>query len=447
MFYFLFESRNEKINDSEDPVVLWMTGGPGCSSELAVFYENGPYSINKNMTLTETQWGWDKFHTMIFVDQPINTGFSFSESEDDRVYDEDVVGDDMLDFLQEFFAVHPELADRPFYVTGESYAGHYVPAVSHRIWLANKNKEGNRPINLKGIAIGNGLTDPGIQFPAYPDFARENRLISPGLQAVLHFFAPVCTVSVRLCNSGWSLACALGLGLCQMVTFAPIMSVNPTMNVYDITKKCEGQLCYDFSNADKFLNLPSVRTSLGVGDRAWQGCAMDVYEDMSGDWLKDFEGYVADLLNDDIPVMIYAGELDFICNWLGNRRWVEAMKWKGSAAWLASSDEAWMVLGQPAGTVKASGPLSFVKVAKAGHMVPMDQPLNSLAMITAFTRGKPVGSAAPKGERDPEAMMQKVAAADGGADKAAEKKKKTKTQPVVIHGGDADVATGTASVQ
>lgn len=59
-------------------VVLWMTGGPGCSSELAVFYENGPYSINHDMTLTETKYGWDRFHTTIFVDQPINTGFSYS---------------------------------------------------------------------------------------------------------------------------------------------------------------------------------------------------------------------------------------------------------------------------------------------------------------------------------------------------------------------------------
>ena len=60
-------------------VVLWMTGGPGCSSELAVFYENGPYSINPDLTLSETQYGWDRYHTTVFVDQPINTGFSYSD--------------------------------------------------------------------------------------------------------------------------------------------------------------------------------------------------------------------------------------------------------------------------------------------------------------------------------------------------------------------------------
>jgi carboxypeptidase C (cathepsin A) len=173
MFYFFFESRQQKPTD---PVVLWMTGGPGCSSELAVFFENGPFHIQPDLTLTETKSGWDVNSNMIFVDQPINSGFSYSDDERDRIHDEVGVGDDMLDFLQAFFAKHPEFADRDFFVTGESYAGHYVPAVAHRVWLARKNGEG-RPINIKGLAIGNGLTDPAIQYGAYADYALENKLI------------------------------------------------------------------------------------------------------------------------------------------------------------------------------------------------------------------------------------------------------------------------------
>ena len=74
-------------------------------------------------------------------------------------------------------AVHPEMADRDFYVTGESYAGHYVPAVSNHLFLDKPDVE--KKINLKGFAIGNGLTDPGIQYGAYSDFALINNLISP----------------------------------------------------------------------------------------------------------------------------------------------------------------------------------------------------------------------------------------------------------------------------
>jgi serine carboxypeptidase-like clade IV len=56
MFYFFFESRNS----SKDPVVIWLTGGPGCSSELALFYENGPFTISQNMSLVWNKYGWDE---------------------------------------------------------------------------------------------------------------------------------------------------------------------------------------------------------------------------------------------------------------------------------------------------------------------------------------------------------------------------------------------------
>ncbi len=64
------------------------------------------------------------------------------------------------------------------------------------------------------------------------------------------------------------------------------------------------------------------------------------------------------------------------------------MEWKGQADWQASPEVDWQIMGSHAGSFKAAGALSFVKVAAAGHMVPMDQPYNALAMITAFTRGQ-----------------------------------------------------------
>jgi carboxypeptidase C (cathepsin A) len=120
MFFFYFEAREAP---ADAPVVLWMTGGPGCSSELAVFYENGPFKIKDDLTLEENPTGWDVANSMIFVDQPIGTGFSYSEDDRDRCYDEDCVSNDVLDFLEALWTARPELSGRDFYVTGESYAG------------------------------------------------------------------------------------------------------------------------------------------------------------------------------------------------------------------------------------------------------------------------------------------------------------------------------------
>lgn len=128
MFYFYFKSRG----DPKDPVVLWMTGGPGCSSELAVFYENGPYAINpEDLSLSVNPFGWDTVSNLIYVDQPINTGFSYSTDPADDVHDEKRVAEDMLQFLGEFVDAHPELDGNEFYITGRDGTLHTPSRVFH----------------------------------------------------------------------------------------------------------------------------------------------------------------------------------------------------------------------------------------------------------------------------------------------------------------------------
>ncbi|KAL4436655.1 hypothetical protein ABPG75_003794 [Micractinium tetrahymenae] len=391
MFFFYFQARVEPENA---PVVLWMTGGPGCSSELAVFFENGPWNINKDLTLTETKYGWDAHAHMIFVDQPINTGFSYSEDPRDRCYDEACVSNDMVDFLSEFFKARPELQDREFFVTGESYAGHYVPAVASRVFHASRSGEVVPPINLQGLAIGNGLTDPAIQYGAYSDYALMNGLIGQGMHSSLKMLYPVCRLALNICDGlDWSFECLLAVEVCQITQFAPIMAVNPDMNVYDIRKKCEGPLCYrEFEILDDFLNQDSVRKELGVGDREWEACNMDVHSDMMADWGHNFDTVLPELLAAGVRVMIYVGDQDLICNWVGNKQWVDALPWAGAARWSAAAEKPWIVRGKQAGTVQAVGPLSFVRVHQAGHMVPMDQGLHGLDMITRFTRNMPLAA-------------------------------------------------------
>lgn len=172
----------------------------------------------------------------------------------------------------------------------------------------------------------------------------------------------------------WQLACATMAGqwpvplVSQSATqFSPIMVWHPTMNVYDITKSCDGSLCYDFSLADRFLNLKSTQHALGV-KKEWVGCDMGVYEDMAVDWLKRFDSHVADMLNDGIRVMIYAGELDFICNWVGNKQWVDKMEWSGKEGFGKASEKEWTVLGVHAGSEQTYGNLSFVRVAKVNTL-------------------------------------------------------------------------------
>lgn len=89
------------------------------------------------------------------------------------------------------------------------------------------------------------------------------------------------------------------------------------LQYYDIRKNCEGSLCYDFSNMERFLNEKSVRDALGVGNIDFISCSSTVYEAMMMDWMRNLEVGIPALLEDGINVLIYAGEYDLICNWLG----------------------------------------------------------------------------------------------------------------------------------
>ncbi|KAE9593175.1 putative carboxypeptidase C [Lupinus albus] len=195
MFYFFFESRTNK----DDPVVIWLSGGPGCSSSIALFYENGPFKIAKNFSLVWNDYGWDKASNILFIDQPTGTGFSYTSDETDIRSDEAGVSNDLYDFLQAFFKEHPQFSKNEFYITGESYAGHYIPALASRVHKGNNAKEGI-PINLKGFAIGNGLTNPGVQYPAYTDYALDKGLITKGDQDSINKLIPDCKRATQSCG-------------------------------------------------------------------------------------------------------------------------------------------------------------------------------------------------------------------------------------------------------
>ncbi|GMI86218.1 CARBOXYPEPTIDASE Y, SERINE CARBOXYPEPTIDASE-LIKE 49 [Hibiscus trionum] len=381
MFYFFFESRNSK----KDPVVIWLTGGPGCSSELALFYENGPFTIADNMSLVWNEFGWDKASNLLYVDQPIGTGFSYSSDRRDIRHNEDEVSNDLYDFLQAFFAEHPEFANNDFYITGESYAGHYIPAFAARVHRGNKAKDGIL-INLKGFAIGNGLTDPAVQYKAYPDYALDMGLIKESDYKLINKIVPICEFAIKLCGTDGTISCTASYFVCNAI-FSGILARAGDINYYDIRKKCVGSLCYDFSNMETFLNKKSVRDALGVGNIDFVSCSPTVYQAMLVDWMRNLEVGIPALLEDGIKLLIYAGEYDLICNWLGNSRWVHAMEWSGQKEFVASPEVPFVVDGSEAGVLKTHGPLGFLKVHDAGHMVPMDQPKAALEMLKRWMNG------------------------------------------------------------
>jgi len=378
LFYWMFESQN---NPKTDPVVLWMTGGPGCSSELALFFENGPFWVDSNLQLQPNPYSWNKNANIIFIDQPADVGFSYADS--DYVHDEEQVGDEMYTFLQGFFTQYPQYTTQKFFIVGESFGGHYVPSVADRIVKGNQNQEGI-PINLVAIGIGNGWVDPEVQYGSYGPFAYANNLIDVNTYRSMNQTLQTC--QQLLDNGDYENA----QGVCDEIMGA-VLEYAGNLNVYNIALKCNPPpLCYDFSNITSYLNQQSVQQQLGIADGiTWETCNDEVNSGFGVDVIQSYRDDIPILLNNNIRVVIYNGDLDLICNWIGGSMWVEGMPWSGQTAFNKAPTKAWKVSGIVAGEAKTSGGLTFVRVYTAGHMVPHDRPSFALALLQNILTGSP----------------------------------------------------------
>mmetsp|Transcript_13756 Transcript_13756/g.47975 ORF Transcript_13756/g.47975 Transcript_13756/m.47975 type:complete len:450 (-) Transcript_13756:97-1446(-) len=388
-FYWAFASRG---NPATDPVVIWMTGGPGCSSELAALGENGPCTVDAGgASTTSNPYSWNSNANLVYVDQPAGTGFSYSARAgwDD---DEAEVAADMVKFIQALLTAHPEWQKLDFYITGESYGGHYVPAVSHAVWMANKAGEGIK-VNLKGIGIGNGLTAPSVQYAYYPEMAYNYSIakighpaVSEGAYEQMEAAVPPCLAQIDACQTSTS-ACGEAQQTCNSAEMGPYEQTG--LNPYNINLTCAvPPLCYSFADITTYLN--SIRTQLGVPSNiTWSTCNFQVNQGFANDWMKDMQQNIPPLLEDGVRVLIYAGDLDFICNWLGNHAWTKALPWSGKAGFNAAPMSPWHVDGVEKGQFQTYKAFTFLRVYDAGHMVPMDQPEAALSLLEHLLKDQP----------------------------------------------------------
>jgi cathepsin A (carboxypeptidase C) len=385
LFYWFFESRNDPKND---PVVLWLNGGPGCSSLTGLFMELGPSSINEKGEVVYNPSSWNENANVIFLDQPVNVGYSYSGG---KVSNTVAAGKDVYALLTLFFKQFPEYAKQPFHISGESYAGHYIPVFAAEI-LSHKK----RNINLQSVLIGNGLTDGYTQYEYYRPMACGDG----GWPAVLNEqectamdnALPRCQSLIESCyksESVWS--CVPASIYCNNALIGAYQRTG--QNVYDVRKPCgDNPLCYnELDWISKYLNRQDVMDALGVEVSKYDSCNFDINRNFlfAGDWMQPFHRLVPGILK-EIPVLIYAGDADFICNWLGNLAWTNALEWPGQAKYAKAElkDLKLKADGSNIGSVKSSGNFTFLRLHAGGHMVPYDQPAASLDMLDRWLAGE-----------------------------------------------------------
>lgn len=382
-FYWFFESRNDPEND---PVVLWLNGGPGCSSLTGLFFELGPASIGKDLKPIHNPYAWNNNASVIFLDQPVNTGYSYSSN---TVSDTVTAGKDVYAFLSLFFEQFPEYNSLDFHIAGESYAGHYIPVFTDEILSHD-----DRSFNLTSILIGNGLTDPLSQYDMYEPMAcgkggHPSVLFEDECQG-MRDAQPRCNALIDSCynlQSVWT--CVPATIYCNNVMMGPYQRTG--LNVYDIRSPCgENPLCYDdLEYVVDYLNQPEVKSAVGAHVDTYVDCNFDTNRNFlfAGDWMKPYFHSVVNILESGIPVLVYAGDKDFVCNWLGNEAWTKNLEWSGAEKFKEAHPESWTLNGTEVGKATNAGHFTFLRLYNAGHMAPYNQPEASLDMLNRWLSG------------------------------------------------------------
>ncbi|KDN47962.1 hypothetical protein K437DRAFT_255694 [Tilletiaria anomala UBC 951] len=411
LWFIFFESRN---NPKKDPLVLWLNGGPGCSSSTGLLFELGPCSIADERSTKNNPHSWTNKANMIFLDQPAS-GVGYSYSEEGTINNTPAAAVDIYAFLQLFMQKFPKYASLPFHMAAESYGGMYLPNFSNYIWKQNqalrsvaasasahkatKHAVAPQHINLTSVLIGNGLSAPAIQFPSVVDFAcgkdNEYRMFDPESSQCVAMTskAKTCRSLIESCYKyNNSFTCTPAALYCWSGMYSPMQQSG--LNLYDVRRSCDrdpskdGPLCYkQMEYIQTLMNKPEIKKQLGVPSKVdFQSCNMQVNQAflLHGDSMHDAASLLIPLIEDDIRVLIYAGETDAMCNWIGNYQWVQALDTSYASEFAAAPEAEWLVNGKNAGFVRTAtgsssssktfGNLAFLKVAKAGHMVPYDQP-------------------------------------------------------------------------
>ncbi|KAL2644972.1 hypothetical protein R1flu_012559 [Riccia fluitans] len=301
---------------------------------------------------------------ILFVDNPVGTGFSVAESDMDIPTNQERVAEHLQYALQCFMEENPTFKSRPLFLAGESYAGKYVPALAYYILHPTRSTSSSLQSQLAGIAIGNGLTDPRTQVQCHGEVAYSFGLLDKRQTA--HVEKMSREVVDLIDSDKWLRAHQRRASLCSFIEKTS-------------------------SNGEEFLghflNAPPVKRALGVDENAeWISCRRKVKALMAQDTMKSVTWMVEAILRLGYPVLLYQGIYDVKDGPSGSEAWMRTLDWEGASNFWKGERNVWKVKGELAGYWRRGLNLTHVVVAGAGHQVPADQPEYAKAMIDMWMK-------------------------------------------------------------
>ncbi|RHY75334.1 hypothetical protein DYB38_012174, partial [Aphanomyces astaci] len=356
------------------PLVLWLNGGPGCSSLGGFFTELGPFVVQSDLSVKRNPYAWNRKANMVFLESPAGVGFS-QPVLNDTDYNDNFTTDRAYEFLAEFYAKYPRYKNREFYITGESYAGIYIPFLVHKLV-----QEPISNVKLTGFAIGNPFTDSASD--GGPNCT----------QACADYFMDVYTSS-SLANPQafnpyniYGDVCLLGEGQSGALHYHNIRA-SSHRGAYVPCQDDYTQRYLQQPAVVRALNLESTSTSSTTTTTqvvvSWSACNFDIAKNYHRT-PSTLDKYPV-ILEAGLKALIYSGDADSVVNFIGTQRWLT----KGLKLSVQDKWKAWFAPDKQLGgfTVRYTN-LTFTTIKGAGHMVPATRPLHALYLFECFVYGQ-----------------------------------------------------------
>ncbi|KAJ5072201.1 carboxypeptidase [Anaeramoeba ignava] len=328
--FFVYIERN-----TSNPLQLVLAGGPGCSSSDDLFLALGPSLIQPDGSFINNSNAWTDIFNLLFIDNPVGSGYSYIDDPDGYPTNQSLVSQQLYTSLLVFFDKYNISQDKDFYIYGASYCGKYIPALGYKIL-----QEGF-VINLKGVIIGDGITDPVSQMN-YSYYAYATGLIGELQYPIIHAKELECVNLMQ--NESW-----LDAANCMIDIWGEIVNMSGGVNVYDI--RLYGD--YNFTALDNFMQSNSTKETFGVDlNTTWWDCdgppTHYLYEDMPKSVKSDFEA----LLANGTKIFLYTGQFDLIITLVGSLNFLSNVNWEYMDDFNNSTRIIWKVDDEMAGFVK-----------------------------------------------------------------------------------------------
>ncbi|PWZ12637.1 Serine carboxypeptidase-like 40 [Zea mays] len=373
LFYYFVEAARDA---SAKPLLLWLNGGPGCSSVgYGAMIEIGPFRITSdNKTLSRNENAWNSEANVLFLESPAGVGFSYSNTSSDYGKSGDQrTADDAFVFLINWLERFPEYKARAFYISGESYAAHYGgvwfeeslhPKCGGASWVHSSN------------LVGNAYLDDNKNTKGQIDYLWSHGVISDQVCANITKNCKFSLADGDACSDAMA---AYDSGYISGYNiYAPVCIDNPNGNYYPSSNVPGIDPCSNYY-IQAYMNNPLVQKAFHARTTEWSGCTNLHWKDAPVSMTPTIKW----LLGLGLPVWLYSGDFDAVCPLTATRYSIADLELSVMEPW-----RPWTATREVGGYVQQyTGGLVLISVRGAGHQVPYFRPERALVLLRSFLKG------------------------------------------------------------